>query len=149
MILCRKCNREKSDDCFSWKHKQSNKRHNICKLCKRDIDNELYKSSFERRKLIRERAKRDFKLLNNYVQRLKKFGWCKNCGDKRWYVLDFHHLKGKENSIPAIIRQGSIKRLKNEIKKCVLLCSNCHREHHFFERENNKRLWVGFPSFIW
>ena len=46
------------------------------------------------------------------------------------YVMDFHHREGerKENTIAIMIRQGySFKRILEEIKKCDLICANCHR----------------------
>ena len=132
--ICIKCDKEKTEKEFSWKLKTENLRHNICKECKRNVDNNYYKNSSKRRKSIRSRALLGYRYLTEYVQRLKKFGKCKNCGEKRWYVLDFHHIKGKDNSISYIQHTGSIELLKKELKKCVLLCSNCHREEHHFLR---------------
>jgi len=42
--------------------------------------------------------------------------------------FDFHHIKPKLfNLAPFTI---SMKRLKEEAKKCILVCSNCHRIIH-------------------
>lgn len=32
--------------------------------------------------------------------------------------------------------RSSLDTTLNEIQKCILLCSNCHREFHYFEKEN-------------
>lgn len=60
-----------------------------------------------------------------------KGGKCICCGfDKHYSALDFHHLD------PAIkefnLTRNSIgwDKLKPELDKCVLLCSNCHRMIH-------------------
>ena len=55
---------------------------------------------------------------------------CSICGyNKCNAALEFHHTtKDKEFNI-AGARFGW-KKLKDEINKCILLCSNCHREHH-------------------
>lgn len=51
-------------------------------------------------------------------------------------AFDFHHKdpSKKDRSIKNLI-SGSWKRIEKELLKCVLICSNCHREHHW--RENN------------
>jgi hypothetical protein len=54
-------------------------------------------------------------------------GRCQTCGDDRWPVLVFHHLGGKEASVPRLITQGySLKFIMKEARKCQLLCANCH-----------------------
>ena len=46
-------------------------------------------------------------------------------------ALDFHHLdpRKKEFSISQIINKSVDIQLK-EVRKCVVLCATCHREHH-------------------
>lgn len=54
-------------------------------------------------------------------------GYCK-CPD----VFEFHHLNPAEKDF-AISKNGhsrSWERVKNELDKCIILCSNCHRELH-------------------
>lgn len=130
---CTKCGNTKNVEEFSWKVKGENIRHSVCKTCKREIDNTYYQSSKKRRMRIRKRAKASYEFLKLYVQRLKKMGCCTQCNDKRWYVLDFHHLSDKTENINELLRRGSIEKIKKEIRKCVLLCSNCHREHHYLK----------------
>lgn len=59
-------------------------------------------------------------------------GKCQKCGyDKCMRALEFHHLDPNEKDF-GISRQlnRSMNELRNEIKKCILLCSNCHAEEH-------------------
>ena len=62
-------------------------------------------------------------------------GRCVLCGyDKCLGALEFHHLdgKGEKNVDPTkAIHQWSWERVKDEIGKCILVCSNCHREVHY------------------
>jgi len=57
---------------------------------------------------------------------------CTKCGENHPATLDFHHKKGiKENNITYMVYYGySIERIKKEMEKCVVLCSNCHRKEH-------------------
>jgi predicted HNH restriction endonuclease len=42
----------------------------------------------------------------------------------------------KEGEIPNLAKKAySEKKIIEEIDKCVLLCSNCHRELHFLKKE--------------
>ncbi len=64
---------------------------------------------------------------------------CNKCGENREYLLDFHHLEKekKENTISFLIVRGRFKDMFEEIKKCVLLCANCHREFHHLQNTTN------------
>ena len=67
-----------------------------------------------------------------WLRELKKTLICLNCGENRWYVLDFHHRnpEEKESGIAAFLHRHSIKDVLAEIAKCDVLCANCHREEH-------------------
>lgn len=64
-----------------------------------------------------------------FIRRVKKKVGCQNCGYKlHAEALDFDHLGEKEINIACAPTQGwSIKRLKAEMRKCQILCANCHR----------------------
>jgi hypothetical protein len=58
---------------------------------------------------------------------------CICCGEKTTACLDFHHLdqSKKEKSLGFARNQGWGKeRILKEMKKCIVLCSNCHRKLH-------------------
>ena len=58
-----------------------------------------------------------------------KGGKCQICGYNRCVdALDFHHIKEKTYNISGGTK--SFERLKKEVDKCILVCSNCHREIH-------------------
>jgi predicted DNA-binding protein YlxM (UPF0122 family) len=63
---------------------------------------------------------------------------CK-CGESDIACLDFHHKDSSKKEITiskAIARGWSIRRLTEEIKKCEIMCSNCHMKLHFGERND-------------
>ena len=57
---------------------------------------------------------------------------CQICGyDKCITALEFHHIDPEEKEISfAGNTNRSWEITRNEIKKCILLCANCHREVH-------------------
>ncbi|MDP3793534.1 MAG: hypothetical protein Q8R07_02160 [Candidatus Uhrbacteria bacterium] len=62
-----------------------------------------------------------------------KGGQCVICGyHKCIAALEFHHPdpSKKDFSISADGLTRSWDRVKKEVRKCVLLCANCHREIH-------------------
>lgn len=59
-------------------------------------------------------------------------GKCVVCGyDKHASAFDFHHKDPSQKEF-QLSHRGSrkLQSLKKELDKCVLLCSNCHRETH-------------------
>lgn len=68
-------------------------------------------------------------------------GKCVDCGltmGNEWpsACFDFHHLEGKEQNLAQLTHawKSMYGRVLAELKKCVLLCSNCHRKRHFIEK---------------
>ncbi len=58
-------------------------------------------------------------------------GKCLNCGYKRCLrALSFHHLDPQKKDFRISARCASWESIVHELKKCVLLCSNCHMEVH-------------------
>lgn len=82
----------------------------------------LMRRQRDRRKLVR-------KQLTEYKKNLS----CVRCGMDHPACLDFHHTDptGKENSITNATKNWSWERILQEIQKCIVLCSNCHRIEHY------------------
>jgi hypothetical protein len=59
-------------------------------------------------------------------------GRCSICGFNRYKsALAIHHLDPKEKDVAfRSMRSWSLSRITEELKKCVLLCSNCHVALH-------------------
>ena len=70
-----------------------------------------------------------------------KGGKCELCGyNKCLNALDFHHKNPveKEFALNTANYNKSLDTLKKEVDKCILVCSNCHREIHFNENEKRR-----------
>ena len=61
---------------------------------------------------------------------------CTKCGFSHAAALDFHHIDPslKEGNIHRYVANAQFKKAYEEIKKCIVLCANCHRIHHYEEK---------------
>lgn len=62
---------------------------------------------------------------------------CTKCGFDHTAALDFHHEDPaeKEYNVNRLVSNKQFTKAYEEIKKCIVLCANCHRVWHFMERE--------------
>lgn len=66
-----------------------------------------------------------------------KGGCCQNCGYKKSIgALEFHHIDPNEKDFTISAKSYAYERLKKEVDKCILVCSNCHIEIHEEIRSN-------------
>lgn len=69
---------------------------------------------------------------------------CTKCGENHPATLDFHHVipNPANKKITELLRAGRFNFAMEEIMaKCVVLCSNCHRKHHY-EEDKKKRAQI-------
>lgn len=58
-------------------------------------------------------------------------GRCAICGyDRCFSAFDFHHVELGVKDFTISQKMTSWAAIEREVKKCVLLCSRCHREVH-------------------
>jgi hypothetical protein len=137
-LICNACGLEKDESFFSFKNKTNNIRNTKCKDCHKIYVSQHYTSN---KLAYKQRAKNNSKLEYQknraLIENLKKDG-CIVCGESRTEVLDLHHLDPsiKENNISNLSRSKMIV----EAKKCVILCSNCHRMEHHLLRKGETQL---------
>ena len=116
--ICNSCHTEFSLDNFysNGLYKNGRKKYKpSCKSCNEQLRSKAHYSKINE---ILFEAGREFK--------------CELCGyNKNLSALVFHHLdpSEKENSISSMKTHG-IEAIRKEIKKCALLCANCHSEIH-------------------
>ena len=136
--ICTKCKIEKPITEFRWKNKSKGMMHSQCKDCQKAQEKIHYQESKERQIAVKETAQFQKNRNIQLVENARAVG-CRKCGERRSYVLDFHHRNtwNKEDVISHMIKSSSAENLLTEIAKCDVLCANCHREFHFLEKEYN------------
>ena len=68
-----------------------------------------------------------------FIRQIKEIMGCKACEEKHPACIEFHHLDPKDKSFSvATAANGhiSMSTLIHEIRKCILICSNCHKKEH-------------------
>lgn len=123
--ICTKCQRELPLEDFHWRNKAKGTRRSECKDCHNGYMKIIYKDKV--------------KSLQNIKANIK----CAKCGESRGYVLDFHHKDPtvKEDTIARMTsNKYTLDKIQEEIDKCVVLCSNCHREFHYLSNSSNLTL---------
>jgi len=84
--------------------------------------------------------KKQKEFLAQYLKDLKEKNPCMDC--KVWYpyyMMDFDHVRGtKQANVAELVNTLSKKRLDEEIAKCEIVCSNCHRARTYI-RKNGKK----------
>lgn len=100
----------------------------FCRCCQRAYERQYYKDfrAATRKENTQERRA--------WYKALKKNKVCVICGESDSRCLDFHHRIPADKKFPianVIAGTMSKKKILAEIAKCDVLCSNCHRKHHY------------------
>lgn len=114
---------------MAYKNKQDErKKQHECYLRSKN----KYKARVKKQNKVYKTRNRDY--FNEYKI---NHGCCK-CGYKSNAVaLDFHHIDTytKDANIARLINSSwSIEKILQEVKKCVVICANCHRVEHNKEK---------------
>lgn len=117
--ICTKCGRDLPLNQFNWRDKKKGTRRSECKFCHSTYMKNIY------------RQKKD------ELQALKTELKCKKCGyNKCGASLEFHHINPEEKDEKISSLMTHRYNLNNpdiqaELKKCIVLCANCHHEFHY------------------
>ena len=105
-----------------------------CKDCRHKKTRQYYRDNKEK---MQSQSLNWKKIQKEKINEYKDSINCSKCGENRNWLLDFHHLDPSKKDFQ--ISQGESKgwdKVQKEIKKCVPLCSNCHRDFHYLEKIN-------------
>ena len=114
--ICTKCNRNKPISQFYSRGLNRNDTQVYCKDCFTDYCTQRW--------------------INRKLEAIKYKGdQCQRCKlhvkDTHYCVFDFHHRDPKKKEFTWVkMRLMSLDKMKKELDKCDLLCSNCHRIIH-------------------
>lgn len=126
---CVECNIEKHLSEFRRDCYRQDGYRSECKVCSRAQNKSRYSERYGEKYNARNRKKYYERV--EFITSYKLLHPCIICGEDNTSCLDFHHLDmtEKEYTISHIL-SGNIEKIVTELKKCVVLCSNCHRKIH-------------------
>lgn len=137
MKICTKCSLAKSESEYFIKDKKTGRLHAQCKDCYKEhrksyyaLHYNQYGDAYRERARVR-RALIQKKLRTSMLAYLKD-KTCVVCGETDVRTFEFDHIDPalKSFNIARAIGDGlSWERIMDEIKKCRLLCANCHKKH--------------------
>jgi hypothetical protein len=115
---------------------------NKCKDCQKVLSNKHY---VENKRDYFDRSAELRRVLRKEVAHLKEASPCADCGNfYPHYVMDYDHL-GEIQKVDSVSRLITIKAgrraVMEEIEKCELVCSNCHRV-----RTHERKVAVGLDD---
>ena len=132
-MICEKHNEEK----VTYK---SGKKE--CRSCNRE-----YQASWCNKNKIKqqERVKKNRNRLQDFILEIKESNKCFICNEQNPLILEFDHVENKTEAVSEMVRIGvKPETIKNEISKCRILCSNCHRiKTHI---ENNSYIYKKYET---
>ncbi len=133
-MICKICQNDKEIENFSRrldsKHRNKIRYRRECKECHKKKTRSYYWKD-KKKYIRRNRAK--VHELKAFANRVRSYLGCQLCDEKESCCIDFHHknplLKTKAIS-KMCLTTVSIETLKQEMRKCIPVCRNCHAKIH-------------------
>lgn len=90
----------------------------------------------ENRERVSEQQRARREIGNERLLRLKTP--CVKCGEKRPWVIQFHHIDQTKKEFMiniSTVMSKEWEEVLEEVSKCACLCANCHTEFHYLHRK--------------
>ena len=138
MKICNKCQQEKDQDQFNKKRTKKDGSFQLqpfCRSCQKEYWNSYYKIEEKKQKHLARKYKHDktkYENVKKYIDELKSKP-CTDCKQKfSPWIMDFDHVGFKIENI-SVMRRNKVPldKILEEISKCELVCSNCHRDRTY------------------
>jgi hypothetical protein len=116
-------------NCHSILHRENENHYNMTDEELSILSYKLFPNLSSRARGVKRRIWRARRCVYLYKLNSK----CCRCGENNPNCLVFHHRDGdtKEDKISSMVNHGgSINKIKEEIDKCDIYCTNCHRKKH-------------------
>jgi hypothetical protein len=130
--LCYTCREVKELTDFNKSKCRKDGLNSICRDCSKARSKRYYRENrAHHKKVTLERGKKQKERNRRFVFDYLCEHPCIDCGEADPIVLEFDHLPehGKSMDISRMVFTGySIESIKTEIKRCDVVCANCHKK---------------------
>lgn len=129
MKICCSCKKKKYESDFNKNKIKKDGLNGICRKCSNERSRRYYiYNKKNHRKSVRIRNIKIRKRNQQFIVDILLNSKCADCGISDIRVFEFDHCSGKKfKDISVMIAYSNIEDLKKEIKKCDIVCANCHR----------------------
>ena len=122
-----------TSDFFGKHRKSSSGLDTYCTSCRHEKTRQYYynnKEKMQSQSIAWKKTQRD------KINEIKNSCICLKCKENRNWLLDFHHIDPTKKDFQISQGEGyRWEKVQEEIDKCVVLCSNCHRDFHYQEKQ--------------
>lgn len=131
--ICSTCKEEKELSEFNKNKGKKDGLSTVCRECGKEHCKDYYNKNKEHHlKVIGERNKIARQRNKDFILQYIKGKSCIDCGTKDTRVFEFDHLGDKIKDVSVLVSGGySVKKIKQELEKCEIVCANCHRIRTF------------------
>jgi hypothetical protein len=133
MKKCKRCNVPKSKKMFNKNAQAKDGLFDWCRECQKEHFSDYYEKNKDRLlsedKVTRRKRQSEIEQIKNKP--------CADCGmTYPSYVMDFDHVRGQKSFVVSQFGNMAWKTVLKEIRKCDVVCSNCHRIRTFTRRKD-------------
>ena len=129
---------------FPLRNRFTKRRQSYCIKCRSEMGKNWYANNKEYQKANARKHSTEYRdAMREFLWNYKLTHSCQG-PDGQGYpynatdpvVLEFHHLHGKDMAVSEMVtRFSSVERVAEELKRCQVLCANCHRRVTAKERK--------------
>ena len=141
MKTCSRCNQEKAPEAFGWRSLKNQTRHSWCKVCRKAYDADSWRNGSKKKTTLAKRAE-VVERNQEYIKSILINSSCVDCKVSDPRVLQFDHIKGEKKYNVSAMFDFSLELIKDEIKKCEIVCANCHQIRTSMRAGNWRSLWL-------
>lgn len=124
---CARCKQLLPLDKFTSNKNHKDGKQSSCKNCLNNYTKEHYQKNKQKYK---DKAAKYRLKVKNKLKNYKSNLFCVVCKESESCCLDFHHINDIKLDNISNLLNTSWEIIKKEIKKCIVLCANCHRKIH-------------------